>query len=53
MKPELRDRLLEIIQEDRQWLRSQRLQHARLMQKQAVNPDDKAIWDEVIRLNSY
>ena len=44
---------LEILKDDRQWLRSQRLQHAKHQLQIANSSEEKDIWKAIIRANSY
>lgn len=48
----LNDEQIQFLKEDRQWLRTQRLMHAKHQKKKAESRADKTFWQYVIEMNA-
>lgn len=53
MSTDFAQRLQDVLEGDRQWLRPQRIQHAKYMFNLADTAEDKQLWRAVIKANSY
>jgi hypothetical protein len=50
---EFKTRLEFTLKSERQWLRAHRIQRAKYMARTLKSPEDRKLWDAVVKANAY